>query len=279
VEEVKCVTIHAKSISRFGLNTLAGRLNALDGQLEYFLHDRRLSMRRLRDRICNSFAANQSATSSTTNSYPNLIIGYAELIQQRIREGWQPYLITFMFNRLPGNQAAVIKQMQDEVERVYATLVTRVVRKPRSPKSADRLPVFIGFADRPVPKRERKQLREIALNGGLHYHGILLMPARSRLRTGLAFHFMKYQRLYLRDRSRLDRIHVLAIESDPCYVVRYALKALENGRLPYDDCVLVLPKSVNELGRAGASREVMSMASESSLISGQPCGRALAGAA
>ena len=87
-------------------------------------------------------------------------------------------------------QIAIINQMTDEIERVYATLVTRVVRKPRSPKSADRLPVFVGFADLPVAKRERKQLREVTLNDGLHYHGILLMPGRSRLRNGrrVSFH-------------------------------------------------------------------------------------------
>ena len=196
--------------------------------------------------IWNSFASNHG--NATRNQ--DLIIGYTELIQQRVQDGWRPYLITFMFNQLPGSPSAVVKQMHGEVERVYATFVTRVVRKPRSPQSADRLPVLIGFADLPVAKRERKQLREVALNDGLHYHGILLMPAQSRMRTGLAFHFMKYHRLYLKDRSRLDRLHVRPIDTDPGYVVRYTLKALENGRLPYDDCVLVLPKSVTELPRA-----------------------------
>lgn len=190
------------------------------------------------------------SSTSDTISHKDLTIGYAQLIQQRVQDGWLPHLITFMFSQLPGSPSAVVKQMQDEVERVYATLVTRVVRKPRSPQSADRLPVFVGFADLPVARREKKQLREITLNDGLHYQGILLMPAQSRLRTGLAFHFMKYHRLYLKDRSRLDRLHVRPIDTDPGYVVRYTLKALENGRLPYDDCVLVLPKSATELLRA-----------------------------
>jgi hypothetical protein len=199
-----------------------------------------MAMRHSEAGIWNPFATD-------TTSHKELIIGYTDLINQRVLYGWQPYLMTFMFNQLPGSPSAVIKQMQGEVERVYATLVTRVVRKPRSPRSADRLPVLIGFADLPVAKREKKQLREVTLNDGLHYHGILLMPARSRMRTGLAFHFMKYHRLYLRDRSRLDRLHVCPIDTDTGYVMRYALKALENGRLPYDDCVLVLPKSVTEL--------------------------------
>jgi hypothetical protein len=71
---------------------------------------------------------------------------------------------------------------------------------------------------------------------------------------------MKYDRLYLRDRSTLDRIHVIPIDTDPGYVVRYALKALENGRLPYDDCVLVLPKSISELARADTVDQVRSAA-------------------
>jgi hypothetical protein len=207
-------------------------------------------MRHLEACIWNSFANPIAANSQESISHTDLIIGYTELIKQRVQDGWRPYLITFMFNQLPGSPSAVIKQMQDEVDRVYATFVTRVVRKPRSPQSADRLPVFVGYADLPVPKREKKELRSITLNDGLHYHGILLMPAQSRMRTGLAFHFMKYHRLYLKDRSRLDRLHVRPIDTDPGYVVRYALKALENGRLPYDDCVLVLPKSVTELPTA-----------------------------
>lgn len=213
-------------------------------------------MRHLNAGIWNSFANPIATNSQESTSHTDLISGYTDLIEQRVQDGWQPYLITFMFKRLHGNRSRIINQMRDEIERVYATLVTRVVRKPRSPKSADRLPVFVGFADLPVAKRERKQLREVTLNDGLHYHGILLMPGRSRLRTGLAFHFMKYHRQYLRDRSRLDRLHVRPIDTDPGYVVRYTLKALENGRLPYDDCVLVLPKSVTELPSAKTPIEV-----------------------
>ena len=209
-------------------------------------------MRHAEAGIWNSFATSQG--NATRNQ--ELIIGYTDLINQRVQDGWRPYLITFMFNQLPGSASAVVKQMQGEVERVYATFVTRVVRKPRSPQSADRLPVFVGFADLPVAKRETGKLREITLNDGLHYHGILLMPAQSRVRTGLAFHFMKYHRLYLRKRSRLDRLHVRPIDTDPGYVVRYAFKALENGRLPYDDCILVLPKSMAELPRADPGDQV-----------------------
>jgi hypothetical protein len=219
----------------------------LDGQFDHSLQHRR-----------NGDAASRGQDNATCNQ--DLIGGYTELIEQRVQHGYRPYLITFMFNQLPGSPSAVIKQMQDEVERVYATLVTRVVRKPRSPQSADRLPVFVGFADLPVAKREKKQLQEVALNGGLHYHGILLMPAQSRLRTGLPFHFMKYRRLYLRDRSRLDRLHVRPIDTDTGYVMRYALKALENGRLPYDNCILVLPKSITELPRADPGDQVRSAA-------------------
>jgi hypothetical protein len=52
---------------------------------------------------------------------------------------------------------------------------------------------------------------------------------------------------------------VRKIESDPGYVVRYALKALENG-LPYDDCVLALPKSVTELPSAKTPTELSAAA-------------------
>ena len=113
-------------------------------------------MRHLNAGIWNSFANPITTNSQESISHTDLISGYTDLVEQRVQDGWQPYLITFMFKRLPGNKSSVIKQMRDEIERVYATLVTRVVRKPRSPKSADRLPVLIGFADlAPCPSGKR----------------------------------------------------------------------------------------------------------------------------
>ena len=93
------------------------------------------------------------------------------------------------------------------------------------------------------------------MNDGLHNHVILLMPAQLQLRTGLALHF-KYHRLYPPGQVAAGSPSRPPIDTDPGHVMRYALKALKNGRLPYDDCVLVLPKSVTELPRADTVDQV-----------------------
>ena len=68
-------------------------------------------MRHLNAGIWNSFANPFATNSQESISHTDLIIGYTELIQQRVQDGWQPYLITFMFKRLPGNRSCVINQM------------------------------------------------------------------------------------------------------------------------------------------------------------------------
>jgi hypothetical protein len=126
-----------------------------------------------------------------------------------------------MFKQLPGSPQAIVRQMQDEVERVFATFLTRVVRDPRSSRSVGRLPVLIACADLPVRKREKRPLRDVAVNGGLHFAGVLLVPPVSRLRTTVTQHFAENGKLYLRDRRHLDRIDVRPVESDPARVVDY----------------------------------------------------------
>src|SRR5689334_16487298 len=60
------------------------------------------------------------------------INAYGDMINQYMDQGWDGYLLTFMFNHLKGSPVSVQKQMYEEVERVYAKVLTRIVRKPRS---------------------------------------------------------------------------------------------------------------------------------------------------
>jgi hypothetical protein len=175
-----------------------------------------------------------------------IIDGYAELIGQRIEAGQIPYFMTFMFARLNGNNAAMIAQMRTEIERVYSTFLTRIVRRPMSPRSTGLLPILIGAPDTPVAKRAKLPSADVTLNGGIHVHGILVMPQRSRLTIPVEEHFREQQRLYVLDRTRLDRLHVLPIVQNLDDVVRYALKGLARGRLPYDS-IVILPRSLAEI--------------------------------
>lgn len=174
------------------------------------------------------------------------IEGLADLTRQRVDAGFEPSLVTFMFARIPGNPATIIGGMRREAERVYAALITRVVRRPMSLRSVGLLPIMIAAPDMPVPKRNKPAGDEIALNDGLHMHAVLLVPPGSRLKAGAEEHFHRHQRLYVRDRSRLERIHVRPITHTPESAVDYVLKSLRRNRVAYDD-VLILPRALAEV--------------------------------
>ena len=160
-----------------------------------------------------------------------LIAGYTELIQQRIDEGFSAFLLTFMFKQLAGPPKALLMQMNDEVQRVYSTFVTRVVRNPRSEFLKDALPVLITVPDRPVCKKNKQNLSDLTINGGLHLHGILCVPRKSRLKVDAAAHFNANKDLYVK--NRLLRIDIKPVYSEG--VVDYAFKALKNGSATADD--------------------------------------------
>ena len=98
-----------------------------------------------------------------------------------------------------------------------------------------------------MAKRAKLASADVTLNDGIHFHGVLVVPPRSRLTTTVEAHFRDQQRLYVLDRTRLDRLHVLPVDRNLDNVVRYALKGLARGRLPYDD-IVILPRSISELG-------------------------------
>ena len=73
------------------------------------------------------------------------IQGYAIWAAQHVEEGSDPYILSFMFNHVPGSRASVLRQMQREVERVYAISLARVIRKPRCQAAQGGLPSFLPF--------------------------------------------------------------------------------------------------------------------------------------
>ena len=111
-----------------------------------------------------------------------LVDGYAQLVIDRVDCGWSCHLMTFPFSQLPGPRSAVIQAMKDELHRVYSTFVTRTNRKPRT-ASPDELPILIGTADLQVYKRDSTSSPLVVCNGGLHFHGLLLVPPTSSART------------------------------------------------------------------------------------------------
>ena len=176
----------------------------------------------------------------------DLVDGYTQLVTDRARAGWSCNLVTFVFSQLPGSRTAVINRMKDEVHRIYSTLLTRVHRKPRT-ASTDELPVLIGAMDLPVYKRDKASGPMVNCNGGLHVHALLLMPPVSRLKGSLTDHFREKQELYVGPGRAALRIDIRPVVEDHRRVVDYVLKTVLNGRISYDEAVLVLPRARGEL--------------------------------
>src|SRR5829696_7310266 len=93
--------------------------------------------------------------------------GYGDMVKSRLRQGWDGYLISFMFNRARGSRPSVIRQMHREVERIYSTVLTRIIRDPRKVPIVT-LPLWIVCPDYPVPKHAKQSLRDVTVNDGLH---------------------------------------------------------------------------------------------------------------
>jgi hypothetical protein len=131
---------------------------------------------------------------------PVEIHGYTEMVTDRIRDGWSSSLLTFLFPHLPRSRPAVIDGMKDEIQRFYSTLVTSTHRKSRTAKP-DEFPLLIAVADLPVYKRDKTSSPMVLCNGGLNFHGLLLVPPTSRLKEPVDQHIQSRRDLYLRGRS------------------------------------------------------------------------------
>src|SRR5260370_42453521 len=118
---------------------------------------------------------------------------YSNWVHKILKRGWNGQLwtgfqVTFMFNHIPGSFNRKCEVMEDEIDRVYRTLVPQVERFPTSPAGSKRLPILLTFPD----TRQQPHCGgywDAVINDGLHYHGIIAIPTESRLKVGLKFHF------------------------------------------------------------------------------------------
>ncbi|MGH6671792.1 MAG: hypothetical protein ACRECV_07435 [Xanthobacteraceae bacterium] len=161
-----------------------------------------------------------------------------------------------MFKPLPGGLSSIVAQMLDEIDRVYSTFLTRVVRNPRRDALRNKIsqyfgldsyednrPVLIACLDGFCLKRVEKSAVNAYFNDGRHVHGILVVPSKSRLKCGVREHVDMNKNLYVK--NRLLRIDVRPIDHDLASTTDYALKALKTGRASWDD-VAVFPKAMSE---------------------------------
>jgi hypothetical protein len=183
-----------------------------------------------------------TSTTEQTDQYQirRTLNGYTQLVTDRIKEGWTCYLVTILFHQLPGSRPTIISRMKQEIQRVYSTFVTRVHRKPRT-ASPDQLPILIGAADLPVQKSDRSSAPMVRCNGGLH-----LIPEQSRLREPLQDHFQAHAGLYGMG-GAISKIDVRPVSDGYDRVVDYVFKTIKRGRVSYDEGVLILPRTRDEV--------------------------------
>ncbi len=175
-----------------------------------------------------------------------MIDAYGEMVEDYLRQRWDGYFLSFMFNQFRGSGDGLLRQMEREVERVYATLVTRVVRDPTHPKNQAFLPRWIICPDLPVPKRTKMSLQDVTFNDGFHTQGTGLHPPVSRLRTSLDLHFLEYQDRYVKAGGALRSVTATPITRTPKKVVGYGFKAVPRRRATFHD-FLILPRALNEV--------------------------------
>jgi hypothetical protein len=130
------------------------------------------------------------------------------------------------------------------MSRIYSTMLTRIVRRPHSARAFGRLPIWLVAPDFAVPKKQKKSLREVAVNDGLHLHAIAIIPAQSRLRK-LAAHVQGNQHLYIKDGSVVCRVDAKRINTTAAKAVAYGMKSITRRRCDTDD-LLIFPRAANE---------------------------------
>ena len=160
------------------------------------------------------------------------------------QETWLSYTMTFMFNHIPGNIEHKYTVMEDAIDRVYGTLVRHMVRDPRSPSERRKLPKLYAFPD--YPRKKMDSWKDVTINGGLHYHGIILLPLETRLKTTLPMYMKRNARHFVKFGGPIRRIHIEPIDRTPERAASYAFKAMEY-RIPDSNRMLILPKAVSEL--------------------------------
>jgi len=171
-----------------------------------------------------------------------IIDAYSQWVQERSHDGFDTFLLTFMFK-----PSCHINLMRDEIDRVYSTFITRIVRRPNSSLGKSKRPILVACPDQYCQKLDKKLPPEamaiMEFNGGVHYHGILLVPGTHRLKQGVQAHFATSKELYLK--NKLLRLDVRPIDNNLSFVVEYALKGHKKGVASTDD-IQIFPKSVGE---------------------------------
>jgi hypothetical protein len=170
---------------------------------------------------------------------------YGKWIKDSLDTGtWEGYLFTIMFKFLT-RPPEPIEQMHQEIITLYSKIVVSVVRNPKRPTWADRLPRALFLPDSFLGYRKMKS-KDVLLNDGLHMHGIMIVPKKNRLKCPLDVLIKRNEKFYYGD--KIQDIDIRLIEDNSVYVTEYVGKSVQKGWFTTDD-ILILPRTVDELPR------------------------------
>ncbi len=113
-----------------------------------------------------------------SSHYLKLIVeGHVATIEYYVAQGWQAFLLSFMFHNIPGKPEDVLLRMENEIYRIYTSIIFWDVKQPRLAKNKDRVSKWILCPDYPVPKGVKGRISDISINnGGKHFGGVGLLP-------------------------------------------------------------------------------------------------------
>ena len=174
----------------------------------------------------------------------DIIGAYAQMLTDRAVGSSQLYLLTLTFNQLVGNQSAIRRQMVDEVERVYATILKFTLRNPRN-KQLDELPLWVGCPDWPTATSGTQKMRQLVPNDGMHEH---IVACHQRFKRGetLEEHLSDRQKDYSGFEKSIFQLDCRPITETPEYVTDYVLKSYKRHKVEADE-IMVMPRHRDEL--------------------------------
>ena len=178
-----------------------------------------------------------------------LLQAYGQWVHDHMAYGWHGYLLSFMFSQIHNSDEKRMEEMKTHLGWFYGRLAKASVPKASSQKWSPFLPKVVLAPDLPVSKRSKVQLRDVTINNGLHWHGLVLVnPLGPKLSGNLDVHIKENWRKYLVGSIRT--IGVEPITHDPAYVTGYGMKGLKRSSFSFDD-VLIFPRTVSELPTNG----------------------------
>lgn len=182
-------------------------------------------------------------SSNQADSAQIWIKGCTQWMQEWVSKGWGLYYVNFMFEPLHVPAAAIVPTMRRGIHKFYGRFCTQFIHDGRAKSEQERMPKLWLFPDLPVFKYQKSSLRDVTINGGLHYNGPMLIPPVSRFKECPIKHLKEHQKKYAR--HGIDRIHIVA-GGDISGLADYAAKTIKNHRADEGD-IIILPGSVTEL--------------------------------